>query len=88
MTQAKVTWEERISIKEVPPYENLTGYWKTCKGIFLIGDLWGRSQPIVGGTIPGLVVLSFIGKIAEQVNKKHSSLISVSGPAHTVSIPV
>jgi hypothetical protein len=27
------------------------------KGIFLITDQWGRTQLIVGGTIPGLVVL-------------------------------
>jgi hypothetical protein len=36
------------------------------EGFFLISDGWGRAQPIVGGVIPGMVVLGCIRKQAEQ----------------------
>jgi hypothetical protein len=34
--------------------------------IFLISDQWRRAQPIVGGAIPGLVILGSIRKETEQ----------------------
>jgi hypothetical protein len=37
--------------------------------------------PLVGGTIPGLVVLGSIRKQAEQASKEHPSMASVSAPA-------
>jgi hypothetical protein len=47
----------------------------------------GRAQPIVGGAIPGLVVLGSIIKQAEQASvnkpasKQHPSMVSASAPA-------
>ena len=52
-----------------------SGLWASLYGIFLISDWWGRAQPIVGGAIPGQVVLGSIRKQAEQAmrNKPLSS---------------
>ena len=36
---------------------------------------------MVGGAIPGLVVLGSIRKQAEQASKKHPSMASASAPA-------
>lgn len=36
--------------------------------IFLVGDWWGRGQPMVGGANPGLVVLGTIRKQAEYTS--------------------
>ena len=38
-------------------------------GIFLISDQHGRPEPMVGGAIPGLVVLRSIRKQAEQARE-------------------
>jgi hypothetical protein len=42
--------------------------------IFSISDQWGRAQPLVGGTIPGLVVLGSIREQAEQASKQCPSV--------------
>jgi hypothetical protein len=41
----------------------------------------GRAQPIVGGVIPGLLVLGAIRKQAEQASEQWPSVASASAPA-------
>lgn len=41
----------------------------------------GRVQPIVGGAIPGMVVLGSVRKQPEQGSKQHPFLASASAPA-------
>lgn len=54
---------------------------QVCGVIILIIDGCGRAQPIMDNAAPRNVVLSPIGKQAEQANKWCSSMASVSIPA-------
>ena len=53
----------------------------SCKAFSQVLIKGGRVRPIVGGAIPGLVVLGSIRKQAEQASKEHSSMDSISAPA-------
>lgn len=64
LTRARVTWEEKGSIKELPSPD-----WpvNVSVGIVLINDYCGRTLPTVGGVTPRQVVLNFCLRIqAEQ----------------------
>jgi hypothetical protein len=66
LTEAKVFGEERTSIGKMPSRLRLQA---SLEGIFLISNWWGRSQFIMGGFIPALVVLASIRKQAEQATR-------------------
>jgi hypothetical protein len=59
LTQARVIREEGASVEEI-------SVRCSCKALSSISDQWGKTQDIVGGAIPGLVVLGSISKKAEQ----------------------
>jgi hypothetical protein len=58
LTLAGVITEKGASLEKMPP--------------FSISDHDGRAQPIVGGAIPGLVVLDSIREQAEQARRSKS----------------
>ena len=59
----------------------------------LIREWWEKDQPIVGHTIPGMVVLGSIRKAnwtrhEEKTSKQHPFMTSVSVPASRCLVPV
>jgi hypothetical protein len=59
LTQARVTWKEGISTKEMRHKVRL-------QATFLISDWLGRAQAIVGDANPGLVPLGSIRSQSEK----------------------
>lgn len=57
VTQTRVILEEGTLNEDSSPSEWLAGM---PMGHFLIDDWWGRAKPIVGGAVPGPVVLGAI----------------------------
>ena len=82
LTHARIIWKEEASILKCL-------YEIQLQDIFLISDLWGKAQPMVGGTIPGLVVLGSIRKQAEQamVSKPVRTLLQGLGISSFLQVP-
>jgi hypothetical protein len=76
LTQAGVNTEKGASLEEMPPLD------PTVRR-----DQEGRAQPIVGGTIPGLVVLGSIRKQAEQARGSKPVSSSPPWPLHQLLPP-
>jgi hypothetical protein len=56
LIHTKVIWEEEASVEKILFIRLPVG---KSVGTFLINDYCGRSQPTVGGTTPGQVVLGY-----------------------------
>ena len=65
-TQAKIITEKGASVEKCLHEIQLYG-------IFSISGQWDKAQPIVGGAIPGLLVLDSIRRQAEQARGKQAS---------------
>ena len=63
------TWYKLESSDRKEPQLKKCLYKIQLQGIFSIIDQKEKAQPIVGGAIPGLVVLGSIRKQAEQVSQ-------------------
>lgn len=67
LTQGRVIRKEQSSTEE---NSQQTGLWGSLGCLFLIDDLCGRAQIILGGAILGLVVLGTIRNQVEQMETK------------------
>ena len=76
MTQVRVIREEGVSVEKMP-----LSMRSSCK---VFSDQWGRAQSMVGGAIPGLVVLGSIRRETEKASKQHPSMASASAPASRI----
>ena len=59
----------------------------SCKAFSSISDQGGRAQPIVGGAIPGLVVLGSIREQAEQARGSKPVKNIPPWPLHQLLLP-
>jgi hypothetical protein len=80
LTQAGVITEEGASLEEMPP-------WDPAVRHFLTKWSRGRAQPNVCGAIPGLEVLAFIRKQAEQVRGSKPVSNIPPWPLHQLLLP-
>lgn len=56
LTQTSVTWKQQTTIPQLENRSHQTDKWACLEGNFLMGGLGMRTQPTVGGAIPGQVV--------------------------------